>query len=78
MIYAWLKKLFTKTRVEKILEECGCCCYCPGCKEPLNDTSKCEAMKEYGMYRYTCAACSETSVFHFGIAPVPIWLEEEK
>ena len=62
-------------REEKILEDCGCICFCHKCKEPLNDDSECVDLGEGGLYEYTCSECGEKSKFHFGIAPVPIFIE---
>lgn len=70
-----IKPLF-KTREEKILESCGNVCFCSNCHEPLNDNSECETLCDSGIYKYTCAKCSTETVFHFGIAPCPIWLKD--
>ena len=64
------------TRVEKIIQECGCVCYCPRCRNPLNDTSEMEAVDERGVYEYTCADCGEKSRFNFFVYGLPV-LEEE-
>jgi len=60
----WLKNMFTKSREEKILNKCGCVCYCR-CGEPLNDE-----------YSYTCIKCNTVTIFNYGIAPVPIKISE--
>lgn len=69
------EKLKAFLREEKILKACGCVCYCPSCKEPLNDTSQWAGDKE-GLGTFTCTACRFNSTWHFGIAPVPICLSE--
>ena len=78
----WKNKLVEdrakKKRVESILKSCGCVCKCPKCEEPLNDNSECEEIGDDGIYKYTCAKCEFKSVFHFAIAPVPIYLEDFK
>lgn len=70
--------LYNKTREKKVAERCGCICYCPKCKEILNDFSDCKKLTEEGLYEYTCSSCGEVSKFHFGIAPVPIYVENYK
>ena len=75
-MFKWLKSFFIKTRKEKILEDCGCVCYCPTCGEPLNDESECQMLHADGIYEYTCASCGDKPRFHFGIAPVPIYWED--
>ena len=69
-------RLFKKeeTREDKILKSCGCVCYCIDCNEPLNDDSHCETLED-GLYEYTCVKCNIKSKFHFGIAPVPIYIK---
>ena len=75
-MYKMIAKFFKETREEKILEECGCVCYCPNCDEPLNDCSDCKDISEgEGLYEYVCNECNVSSKFHFGIAPVPILIE---
>lgn len=64
---------FKPTREEKILDECGCVCYCPKCKDALNDQASCSVLGD-GSYEYICS-CSHRSVFNFDIAPVPILVE---
>lgn len=70
---------FLKSKKEKreeyILKNCGCICYCSNCNEPLNDTAKC-VEKEIAIYEYHCNSCGHKSMFHFGIAPVPILLDK--
>lgn len=67
--------LFRKvTREERIIKKCGNICYCQGCFEPLNDQADVKEDDE-GLVEYTCNVCDTISVFHFGIAPVPIFLE---
>ena len=62
-------------RLKNIKKKCGCVCYCPKCKEPLND-QECRTISEDGLYEYTCK-CGEKPMFHFGIAPVPIFIEKD-
>ncbi len=70
---------FFKSKKEKreefILKNCGCICYCSNCNEPLNDTSAC-VEKSDAIYEYICKNCGTKSMFHFGIAPIPILLEK--
>jgi RNase P subunit RPR2 len=72
------EKVKIKKRKEAILDSCSCVCYCPKCDEPLNDTSTCEVLDQDGLVEYTCDACSTKSKFHFGIAPLPIYMKEEE
>lgn len=64
------------TREDKILKSCGNVCFCSNCHEPLNDNSSCETLCDSGIYKYICTKCSTETVFHFGIAPCPIWLKD--
>ncbi len=73
-----VKERADEKRVDSIKKSCGCACFCPKCKEPLNDTSKCEMLDDSGVYEYTCANCGFRSVFHFGVAPVPIYMQDFK
>jgi len=73
-IKEWIKSRKQKTREKKILKDCGCICRCE-CGEPLNDKSDCVMVGD-AIYNYTCKKCKKNSVFHFGIAPVPIYLED--
>jgi len=78
MINSVLNIIRDRKRVKKILKECGCCCYCPECNEPLNDKSDTKMIDKDGIYQYTCSKCGFKSVFHFGISPAPIYLEDYK
>ena len=69
-----IKKLKRKKRINKILTDCGNVCYC-SCSEPLNDDSDCVMVGD-AIYNYTCKSCGTFNVFHFGIAPVPIKLDD--
>lgn len=62
-----------KLRQEKILAKCGCICYCPQCKDILQDQAYCTVTD---LVRYTCS-CGYESVFNFDIAPVPILWDEK-
>ena len=62
------------TRVEKIVKECGCCCFCPKCAEPLNDKS---FVSDKELVTYKCSECGVVSKWSFDIAPVPILISEE-
>jgi len=74
MLLGIIRKLFRleKSREEKILEQCGCVCKCPGCGDPLNDQADCT---DTDLVRYTCNKCGDTCAFNFDIAPVPILVE---
>lgn len=58
---------------QKVLDKCGCVCYCPKCRNILNIDSGCEAINnDNAEYRYTCSKCQHISIWDFG-TPVP-WL----
>ncbi len=67
-----------KNRIETIKENCGCVCYCKDCREPLNDKSEVKVIDDDGVYEYTCNECGNKSLFHFGIAPVPILISYQR
>lgn len=79
-MFSKIKSLFGKSpeeaRKQKIIDSCGCICYCKECGEPLNDNSDCKMIDTDGLYEYTCSACETKVKFHFGIAPVPILMED--
>jgi len=56
-----------KTRKAEILRKCGCICYCPSCKEPLNDQAECE---DTDLVRYTCQ-CGHKSEWNFDLWACP-------
>lgn len=61
-----------RQRVESILKECGCICYCPECMEPLNDQADCV---DGALVYYKCNKCGYQSEWNFDMAPVPICLK---
>jgi len=65
----FLERLRRRRREQRILKECGCICYCPKCREPLNDQAKCAPLYP-GTYEYTCG-CGHVSDWNFDAAPVP-------
>ena len=69
-----LKWFKDRARKKKIIKDCGCICYCLDCKEPLNDKSDCKEIDKDGLYEYSCSGCGAKVLFHFGLAPVPIYL----
>lgn len=78
-MFKFIKRVFEnksrKMKEEKQLKECGCCCFCPSCKDVLTDVTE---SNEDGTVTYQCSSCGELSEFHFGIAPVPIYLGDMK
>lgn len=70
----WFQRWKARRRVAKIVRECGCCCYCPHCGEPLNDVAKFDYMGR--LVVYTCP-CTSRTVWDFD-HPAPIWLQEVK
>ena len=71
-MFKWFRD---RKRKKEILKDCGCVCYCPKCKEMLNDRSECKEKDSSGIYEYTCSNCNYKAVFHFGIAPAPILID---
>jgi len=47
------KRLKRWWRERQVLAACGSVCYCPKCREILNDIAACEEIED-GVYRYTC------------------------
>lgn len=76
----WLRSLWYRwrahQRLRKIVRSCGCVCYCPYGREPLNDRSEWHEIDDEGQVVYICSACHRRSGWHFGIAPIPIWLHD--
>ena len=57
-----------KTREDEVIEQCGCVCYCPSCKDILNDQADCTYTD---FVRYKCNMCGTKSKWSFDIFPVP-------
>ena len=60
-----------RKRRRKLLELCGCVCFCPNCKDILQDQAECE---DADLVRYRCNTCGHRSVWDFDIAPFPVLL----
>jgi len=73
MMWNYVVGLFTTTRKEKIIKDCGCICYCKKCHNPLND-GVCNNISD-GVYEYICSECNTKTTFNFDIAPVPILVD---
>ncbi len=73
-----LKKIIAqinfKIREKNTLKTCGCACYCPKCKDILNDRSE-WCGNDFGFGFYVCNSCRHKSNWHFGIAPFPILID---
>jgi len=67
----WIAKRKENKRKQLILERCGCICYCPGCKDILQE-SHTECI-DTDLVRYKCR-CGYKSSWFFG-APCPILIE---
>lgn len=74
MIRNWVSKFRRWIREKDILEACGAICYCPKCRDPLNDQARWVDPNDGGHGKYKCSKCGNVSEWHFGIAPVPICL----
>jgi hypothetical protein len=66
--------IFKKNRKEYVLKKCGCVCYCPLCRDILNDQADCEDNVEDGLVYYKCNTCNTNSVWTFDIYPFPKFL----
>jgi len=79
-IKQWIENARWKKRVSLSIHNCGCACYCPCCSDLLNDQAMWEAQTDQegvtGEGWYTCITCKTKSKWHFGIAPVPILLQD--
>ncbi len=73
-----MKDLIRKIRnyfyKKKSLKTCNNYCLCT-CGNVLNVNASCTQLDIDGIYKYVCNDCNQISVFHFGIAPVPIKLD---
>ena len=58
-----------KIRENKVIDLCGCVCYCPNCNDILNDQADCD---DGEFINYRCNSCDCTSIWHFDMAPCPI------
>ena len=73
--FFWLRDV--RRRAKHISESCGNVCFCPECRNPLND-GLCKENTVKDRYDYTCGWCRRKSTFDFSIAPVPILIDEKK
>ena len=71
----WIKALIAKwkykRREKQMLAKCGCVCYCPTCKDILQDQADC---KDEELVEYHCNKCGSDSTWTFDAAPCPILL----
>lgn len=72
----WREGYLYRKRKQRVLEACGCVCWCPNCNDILNDQADCEDNYEEQKVYYHCNSCENDSVWTFDAAPVPILLEE--
>lgn len=67
------EKRDTKKRQSLILKECGCICFCPTCKDPLNDQAKWSYLNEdEGVY--SCSKCGDESLWNFNAIPGALYI----
>lgn len=59
-----------ESRKDRVIRMCGCVCYCPSCKDILNDQAECT---DEDVVTYHCK-CGHKSRWLFD-APVPILLK---
>ena len=60
-----------ETREEEVIRRCGCVCYCPSCKDILNDQADCT---DTDLVRYKCNTCGAKSVWTFDAIPGALFL----
>jgi hypothetical protein len=65
-----------KLRRDQVLAKYGCVCYCPYCKDILNDQAKwiSDLGDNPGFGLYLCK-CGKPSKWNFSLAPVPLCLD---
>lgn len=68
-IRSMIRKYKHKAREKKVLKSCGCACYCPSCKDILNDQADCT---DTDLVRYKCNTCGHKSEWNFDICMIPI------
>jgi len=68
----WRERRRAASREKRLIEAHGCICYCPSCKDPLNDQA---AMTKAGVWDnivgYRCSECDNESMWNFNF-PVPL------
>lgn len=71
-VRGWLQRRAAWRREQRIVQNCGCICWCPCCREPLNDQA---GMLKAGVWDnlvvYQCSKCRTVSRWDFN-TPVPI------
>ncbi len=76
MIPHWIKHLLRtlqlKQREKLIAKTCGNICYCPFCRDPLNDQADWLDFDRDGSGYFLCHTCGRASQWHFGVTPAPI------
>ena len=70
----------TTKRMTKVLDQCGCCCYCPNCNDILNDQADMVDIQYLSQVHYYCNNCKHHSIWNFDVAPIPtlIWTGKDK
>ena len=68
---------FKKDKRDVLRERYGAITYCH-CGEILQENSTMESLHEDGLYRFTCNNCGAENFFHYGLAPVPISMDEDE
>jgi len=68
--------ILARQRKKKVLNDCGCVCYCPACRDILNDQAECrhELHMQRKLVRYVCS-CGHISHWDFD-HPVPLLVKE--
>ncbi len=70
------EKLKHWLRERRVMRECGCICYCPNCRNILNDNAQ---YFDRGLNQdvYICNVCNCESLWSFNLAPVPILISSD-
>ena len=65
----------SERREKEVLKDCGCICYCPECRDILNDQAECVDSYEDEKVYYKCS-CGADSTWTFDAAPIPLLLSK--
>lgn len=76
-VRSWLQRRSARRREQRIVLNCGRICWCPGCRDPLNDQA---GMLKAGVWNnlvvYQCSKCRTVSRWDFN-TPAPICIGKE-
>lgn len=70
-MYGLLTRFRRWLRERRVMSKCGCVCYCPHCRDILNDSAR--ILDTDPLVVYVCGSCGRQSTWSFD-EPVPIWI----